>query len=268
MINKYARGYQSTNFFSDKQYYVNNAGVHKNVITDLKCVRDKGRSDYQLIVCLKGEIVVNGVSLNSKKGYLYFPNSPQKYEYKAVQGNEYYWIHFSGYGFKELLNSLNLKEGVLNLGENASKIAESISLIVSSYGMQIKFNEEYSVGQLLSILALSASPNLTPSPYLKAVNILSDLTVDIPVKDIAEELGFSEGYFIREFKKFTGLSPLAYKLKQRITLAKDMLYETDLTVLEISSTCGFEDATYFSRQFKKYEGVSPLEYRRLARNLN
>ena len=200
MINKYARGYQSTNFFSDKQYYVNNAGSHKNVITDLKCVRDKGRSDYQLIVCVKGEIIVNGITLNNKKGYLYFPNSKQRYVYKALQGNEYYWIHFSGYGIKELLNSLNLKEGVVNFGENAYKIAESISSIIASYGMDIKYCDEYSVGQLLSILALVASPNSTPTPYVKAINILSDLSINIPIKDIYADI-YAE-IFIEEFLHF------------------------------------------------------------------
>lgn len=41
-----------------------------------------------------------------------------------------------------------------------------------------------------------------------------------------------------------------------------LLMETDKTVLEISSLCGFHDLSYFYRAFRKETGTSPGKFRR------
>jgi AraC-like DNA-binding protein len=40
-----------------------------------------------------------------------------------------------------------------------------------------------------------------------------------------------------------------------------MLTETDLSLGEISGSCGFEDQSWFSKIFKSYTGVSPGKFR-------
>ncbi|MCI6732887.1 MAG: AraC family transcriptional regulator, partial [Lachnospiraceae bacterium] len=64
------------------------------------------------------------------------------------------------------------------------------------------------------------------------------------------------------FKKISGVSPVNYLIQLRIEQAKRMLKESNLTILEISMECGFNNTSYFIRQFRKYTGKTPREYRR------
>ena len=68
--------------------------------------------------------------------------------------------------------------------------------------------------------------------------------------------------FYRQFKEYTGQTPLQYILDIRLTTAKKMLESTDYSISEISASVGYDNALYFSRLFHKHIGVSPKEYRK------
>jgi AraC-like DNA-binding protein len=53
-----------------------------------------------------------------------------------------------------------------------------------------------------------------------------------------------------------------YILKTRIAMAKELLCEADMSVTEISESCGFSSISYFSRTFKNETGMSPLKYKK------
>ena len=61
-----------------------------------------------------------------------------------------------------------------------------------------------------------------------------------------------------------GIPPQQYVIKCRLTQAKKLLGETELSVAEISERCGYPDQTRFYKLFKKSEGVTPLAYRKNA----
>ena len=50
--------------------------------------------------------------------------------------------------------------------------------------------------------------------------------------------------------------------KKNVLQAKNLLRFTDLTVDEISTAIGLNDANYLPRRFRKIEGMSPGEYRK------
>ncbi|MNC67478.1 Arabinose operon regulatory protein [compost metagenome] len=50
----------------------------------------------------------------------------------------------------------------------------------------------------------------------------------------------------------------------RMDKAKNLLSGT-LTIDQVASSVGFNDALYFSRQFRKFSGMSPSEYRSMLR---
>ena len=68
------------------------------------------------------------------------------------------------------------------------------------------------------------------------------------------------------FKKEVGVSPSDYLLKERMSLAQQLISGgvtnrfSSYTVSQIAEACGFSEPLYFSRVFKKYFGVSPSEY--------
>ena len=81
-------------------------------------------------------------------------------------------------------------------------------------------------------------------------------------EELADVIHCNPQYLCHFFKKISGVSPVNYLIQLRIEQAKRMLKESNLTILEISMECGFNNTSYFVRQFRKYTGKTPREYRR------
>ncbi|MBD2060646.1 helix-turn-helix transcriptional regulator [Oculatella sp. FACHB-28] len=69
-------------------------------------------------------------------------------------------------------------------------------------------------------------------------------------------------HFIRLFKQSTDLTPYQYVQRRRVEMAKKLLNQQNLTVLDISKQTGFQSSNYFSNIFCKYAGVTPTSYRK------
>ena len=81
------------------------------------------------------------------------------------------------------------------------------------------------------------------------------------VSELARVAHMSESNFYAVFKKQFGSSPISYLNHYRLTLASDMLKQSDAPVKEIAEAVGFTDQLYFSKLFKRTYRVSPREYR-------
>ena len=84
---------------------------------------------------------------------------------------------------------------------------------------------------------------------------------DIRIDEYAETHNMSTSWFIRNFKQYTGSTPMQYILSIRIYNAEALLKNTQYNVTEISNIVGYDNPLYFSRIFKKVKGLSPSEYR-------
>lgn len=82
----------------------------------------------------------------------------------------------------------------------------------------------------------------------------------ISIDHMASSLGYHRAHLSKVFKQKIGMSPKQYLLKVRMDNAKKLLGGT-LTIDQISSSVGFNDALYFSKQFRKWSGMSPSEFR-------
>jgi transcriptional regulator GlxA family with amidase domain len=67
---------------------------------------------------------------------------------------------------------------------------------------------------------------------------------------------------LRQFKQYTGLSPINYLITLRIQNAKELMISTDLPLVQIALESGFYDQSHFSNCFVKLVGLTPGEYRR------
>jgi AraC-like DNA-binding protein/ligand-binding sensor protein len=86
-------------------------------------------------------------------------------------------------------------------------------------------------------------------------------TRKISLQEIASASGLSAPYFSTIFKEEMGENLSSYLNRLRVEKASHMLMETDLSLSEIASSCGFEDQSWFSKIFKSFTGVSPGKYR-------
>jgi transcriptional regulator GlxA family with amidase domain len=82
-----------------------------------------------------------------------------------------------------------------------------------------------------------------------------------PVRRLAAVSGVSEAHFSRSFKAAFGLPPHRYLLTRRIERAKALLRDTDLSVIEIALSTGWESLGTFGRVFRDITGESPTELR-------
>lgn len=83
----------------------------------------------------------------------------------------------------------------------------------------------------------------------------------ISTTDIAESVDLSESRFRVLFAAVYGISPHKYLTDVRISAAKEMLWNTEIPLLEIAAKCGFGSQQYFNDTFRKTVGISPGKYR-------
>lgn len=77
---------------------------------------------------------------------------------------------------------------------------------------------------------------------------------------LALRVGMSRYQLIRAFRAVTGLTPHAWQLNQRITVARDWLQRGD-SLAAVAQHLGFADQAHFQRVFKAYVGVTPGQFR-------
>ncbi len=88
---------------------------------------------------------------------------------------------------------------------------------------------------------------------------------EISIKTLSEIEHYNESYYCEWFRKKTGLSPREYIKRLRIEKAKELLLDTDYSILQIAEQVGYSFNSSFSRIFKEAEGVSPDHFRRKSR---
>lgn len=87
-------------------------------------------------------------------------------------------------------------------------------------------------------------------------------TEDIDLKKLADIEHYNISYYSEWFKNKINVSPLEYIQNLRVKKAKELLLNTNLTILQISQIVGYEHNSSFTRVFKYLEKISPTEFRR------
>lgn len=82
------------------------------------------------------------------------------------------------------------------------------------------------------------------------------------VATLARRAQLSERTFARRFAAETGTTPNRWLTTQRVSRARHLLEESDLSVDEIASACGFGSAALLRHHFHRTVGIAPVDYRR------
>lgn len=92
--------------------------------------------------------------------------------------------------------------------------------------------------------------------------MLDDKNIGLSVKDIAQNLGYSEEHFIRTFKKNSKQTPSKVFTKIKLDYASELLIATDFSISEVCDKIGYYSQHYFNKIFKNQFGCSPSNYRK------
>lgn len=84
------------------------------------------------------------------------------------------------------------------------------------------------------------------------------------ITDIAKACRVSRSYFMQAFRETTGATPHQWLIKQRVAQACRLLRDTELSLADIATGCGFSDQSHFGRVFVRTEGITPARWRRHA----
>ncbi|WP_245375638.1 AraC family transcriptional regulator [Paenibacillus eucommiae] len=85
------------------------------------------------------------------------------------------------------------------------------------------------------------------------------------VQDLATALHVSYRHLSRLFKHKTGISIIEKLTDIRVSHAKKLLKDSNMTLREIAHETGFVNEFYFSNQFHRYTFTSPKEFRKLSK---
>ena len=82
------------------------------------------------------------------------------------------------------------------------------------------------------------------------------------IDEMADFMNLSRSGFQHLYSHTFGVSVIHDVIKGRIEKAKSLLSQTNFSITEISTKCGYKSEFHFMRQFKKETGLTPTEFRR------
>ena len=239
--------------------------------------RPRGRKDFQLLYIASGKahFHFDGKEQIVTAGHmiLYRPKEPQKYEYYGEDQTEVYWVHFTGGNVTNLLRSYGLTDDkkVFYCGSGMEyqtifrSMINELQMCKESYPEMLEMYLKQIFIMLQRFFQTSAKVSNTQASEEidKATLYFNEhYSEDIYVDEYAKEHNISISWFIRNFKHYTGVTPMQYILNKRIYNAEALLQNPQYNITEIANIVGYDNPLYFSRIFKKAKGLSPSEYRK------
>ncbi|MDD3168643.1 MAG: AraC family transcriptional regulator [Eubacteriales bacterium] len=208
------------------------------------------------------------------KGDLFFINCAKDHYYETLGEHwKYRLIHFNGRNaadfYKMYRDNHNSK---ISLIDDQKFLGLHEKLLITLQTMQPY--QELKISSILNQILIDLicknetdfSGELNSSTMSSIIDYMSEnISKTITLDDLSQKFNLSKFYFSREFKKFTGFSPIEYLIQLRIDRAKKLLLSSDQRISEVCSFVGIPDENYFSQLFKSKAGVSPLNYRKLGR---
>ena len=84
----------------------------------------------------------------------------------------------------------------------------------------------------------------------------------ISQEDIASYTGISRRQLQRLFQRYLLCTPSRYYLWIRLARARELLHQTSMNLVDISTLTGFVSSSHFSKSYKEYYGLAPSAERR------
>lgn len=275
---------------SDRPFHVFSVGKNKRPI-GWQFEQRQITNSYTLLIGCLGQIPLQAANepIILKRGtFLLVPHGQAFCGTRPVKGDvSYYWITFFPKDSQKVINEGQLHESMKDRRQH-SQIINNVILPLTYQINNFAPIEADLIEDLADIQAPTytdaISSYLLTSLMLKISNdflngfdgtrTISDKTLQIQqwiknnmsktltVKETADHFAMNYRYLSQLLKHETGETTTTFITNQKISIAKDLLLESNLPIKVIADQAYFNDSKYFLRIFKEKVGMTPTEYRR------
>lgn len=100
-------------------------------------------------------------------------------------------------------------------------------------------------------------------PKLAQVVQRMEALIEEPISpsDLAEEVGMSTRQLERLFRRYLNRSPKRYYMELRLQKARNLLMQTDMSVINVALACGFASPSHFSKCYRAHYSTTPYRER-------
>jgi transcriptional regulator GlxA family with amidase domain len=100
-------------------------------------------------------------------------------------------------------------------------------------------------------------------PKLSQVIQMMEANMEEPISPslLAKEVGMSTRQLERLFRRYLNRSPKRYYMELRLQKARNLLMQTDMSVINVALACGFASPSHFSKCYRSHYNTTPYRER-------
>ncbi len=100
-------------------------------------------------------------------------------------------------------------------------------------------------------------------PKLSQVIQMMETNIEEPISPslLAKEVGMSTRQLERLFRRYLNRSPKRYYMELRLQKARNLLMQTDMSVINVALACGFASPSHFSKCYRAHYDTTPYRER-------
>lgn len=92
-------------------------------------------------------------------------------------------------------------------------------------------------------------------------HVTEHLAEEISIEGLAQLVELSSSHFAHVFKESTGMTPLQFVTRRRITHAQQLIRETSRSLIDVGLEVGYTSPSHFAQVFRRVVGVTPTQFR-------
>ncbi|MCX7300043.1 MAG: GlxA family transcriptional regulator [Rhodobacterales bacterium] len=100
-------------------------------------------------------------------------------------------------------------------------------------------------------------------PKLSRVIQIMEQAIEDPISPavLARDVGMSTRQLERLFRRYLNRSPKRYYMELRLQKARNLLMQTDMSVINVALACGFASPSHFSKCYRSHYNTTPYRER-------
>jgi AraC-like DNA-binding protein len=250
-----------------------------------------------VVICIQGEVHImqdgRRYTLTKNKYLILFEGHVHQGFKKSVDKTSFYWCHFKAGKEAHIVDQAKLSSLFVPSSKASKKAAPYPEMyILPEYGeitangravlifrqlLDLARGKSYSAhlpNFSLSLLVMeisqefieeyqkkAAAPELKPRIEQVAEWVRINYTRNLKLTQIAKILQYNPDYLSTAFRKYKKMPLMKYITRMRISRAKELLLNSNLTIKEIAAQVGYSDEQSFMKRFRLIEDISPTKFR-------